>query len=295
MFRIIVALMALILTQGAQAASQEHHITAGGLDRSYLLYAPASLTGQLAAVPLVIVLHGGFGTGAQAEHSYGWDAQADAHGFIVAYPNGINRSWNAGGICCGKASKNDVDDLKFITRTINDVSRIYRIDPKRIYLTGISNGAAMSYRYACEGAHAIAAVGAVSGSMSTTCQHAQVTSVMEIHGMQDNNIPFDGGFGSKGVSKVSWVPVEETLGNFRKADHCPAPSVEKNGVVKTYRSACASQTEVTLITIDDAGHQWPGSKAAHRLAMMVLPLDPPSQELDATKTLWTFFEKHSAQ
>ena len=48
-----------------------HTIAFGGLDRTYHLYRPAGLP---AAAPLVIMLHGGFGSGKQAENSYGWDA-----------------------------------------------------------------------------------------------------------------------------------------------------------------------------------------------------------------------------
>ena len=83
---------------GLPAGRSEHDISVGGLDRSYGVYRPAGLTGP---APLVVMLHGGFGTGAQAEKSYGWDAQADAGHFVVAYPNGLDRAWDAGGGCCG--------------------------------------------------------------------------------------------------------------------------------------------------------------------------------------------------
>ena len=82
----------------------------GDRDRTYLLYRPASLSQQVPA-PLVVVLHGGYGSGSQAERSYHWDALADRQGFVVAYPDGIGRSWNAGGICCGPALRDNVDDV----------------------------------------------------------------------------------------------------------------------------------------------------------------------------------------
>ena len=71
----------------------------GGRDRSYRLHRPAPGGGH-GPVPLVVVLHGGYGSGGQAEQAYGWDALADRHCFLVAYPDGVGRSWNAGW-CCG--------------------------------------------------------------------------------------------------------------------------------------------------------------------------------------------------
>src|SRR5580692_3112521 len=80
--------------QPVPVGSSSHTISIGGLSRTYLLYRPASLP---AAAPLVVMLHGGFGSGQQAENSYGWNAEADRGHFVVAYPNGLNRAWNTGG------------------------------------------------------------------------------------------------------------------------------------------------------------------------------------------------------
>jgi polyhydroxybutyrate depolymerase len=66
-----------------------YDLSDGARDRTHLLYRPENLSRQIPA-PLVIVLHSGFGSSQQAEKSYNWDGQADRHGFIVAYPNGIN-------------------------------------------------------------------------------------------------------------------------------------------------------------------------------------------------------------
>ena len=80
------------------AGSTAQVIWVHGVRRTYRVYRPARLAGP---APLVVMLHGGFGTGAQAERSYHWDAHADAAHFVVAYPDGLDRAWNAGGGCCG--------------------------------------------------------------------------------------------------------------------------------------------------------------------------------------------------
>jgi poly(3-hydroxybutyrate) depolymerase len=87
-------------------------IQSGGRTRTYRLYRPASLKPSSPA-PLVVFLHGGFGDGEQAEQSYGWDAEADAAGFVVVYPDGVSKAWN-GGTCCGLPASQDVDDVGFI-------------------------------------------------------------------------------------------------------------------------------------------------------------------------------------
>jgi polyhydroxybutyrate depolymerase len=272
-------------------AARADEISVAGRDRSYEIYRPETLDRALPA-PLVIMLHGGFGTGEQARRSYGWDAAAKAKGFVVAYPDGVRRSWNAGGDCCGPSRRDAVDDVGFLTALIRKVSAEQTIDPARIYLTGISNGAAMAYRYACDGAVPIAAIASISGAMPGGCPNPHAVSVLEIHGLQDRNIPFAGGKGSKGVTGIDWPPVEAGLDAFRKADQCGAGERRAEGAVVTIRAACAMGREVRLITIADAGHQWPGSTANRPLAQLLLDVDPPSKALDATAVAWDFFQNH---
>jgi polyhydroxybutyrate depolymerase len=274
--------------------SQSYSLSDGVKDRTYRLYRPSYLGHQTPA-PLVIVLHGGLGSASQAEDSYNWDAQADRQGFLVVYPNGLSHSWNAGGICCGPALRDDVNDIGFLTRLIDIVSKSENIDLKRVYLTGISNGAAMAYRYACEGTFPIAAIGPVAGSFSFSCSKPHPVSVMAIHGLDDQHVPFAGGQGTKGVTKGSWVSVSQTLDLFRKANDCKPSISYKDGLVQKNISHCAQDREVTLITIEGAGHQWPGGKAKTSIIQRVIGADQPSTALDATSVLWEFFQSHSAQ
>ena len=71
---------------------QGQSIDSGGASRTFHLCRPQGLTDT---VPLVVMLHRGFGNGAQAERSYQSDAEADDGHFLVAYPDGLNRAWNA--------------------------------------------------------------------------------------------------------------------------------------------------------------------------------------------------------
>jgi len=237
----------------------------------------------------VVVLHGGFGSAARAQEDYGWDALADREGFLVAYPDGVQRAWNAGGACCGRPQRENIDDVAFLSALLRSLIGDQGVDPSRIYLTGISNGAALALFYACRSAQpAVAAVGSVAGGISAPCDRPAAVSLLEIHGMDDQNIPLLGGPGSRGVSGVRWLPVSDEVERFRASAGCAPSLVETRGDVTTRMSSCALGRVVGLITIAGAGHQWPGARSAGLIGR-ALGLDPPSQAMDATRVLWEFF------
>ena len=271
--------------------SQAHSISFGGKQRDYRTYVPANLT-SAAPAPLVVVLHGGFGSAKQAESSYGWDAEADAHGFVVAYPNGTNRSWNAG-TCCGPPEKGNVDDVGFIKQVVSDVGHAVAIDPKRTFVTGMSNGAMMTERLACE-TKLFAAAASVAGAQMVRCTDPQPISMLHVHGLVDHHVPFDGSAGS-GIAKVmSHTPVQKTIDAWRRVDDCAEPTVTKSGVVTRSTATCPEGRAVELITIADAGHQWPGETKSNPRLSKLLGADPPSTALNATDEIWAFFAAHPA-
>lgn len=278
-----VGLASFILPVSARAADE--HISLGGYDRTYHVYAPAR---RAQSPALVVVLHGGFGTGAGAEAAYHWDALADRDGFVVLYPDGLQRAWNAGD-CCGQPRARGVDDVAFIEAAIRATARTYATDPARLYVTGISNGGMMTYRLACESALPIAAVAPVAATLPVACEHPQRVSLLHIHGLADRNVPIGGGPGS-GFVNVDYRPVATALAVFRKADDCAPPVTTTAGPVTTSRSACAGGRVVQLTTVAGAGHQWPGGAPPPPRAAALLRLDPPSNALDATNVIWSFFD-----
>lgn len=266
-------------------------LTVGGRKRTYLRYRPASAG---PSAPLVIVLHGGVGTGRQAEASYGWDAEADKGGFLVAYPDGVNRTWNASEDCCGVAARDNVDDVGFITQL---VAAIPSVDPRRVYVTGISNGALLAYRLACE-TKIFAAIGPVAGTMINSCASPAPLSIIHIHGESDPTIPYNGGPGRRSNDgkgrlpiKIDGPSVPSLIAQWRKIDSCSPPTTTKSATVTTSIATCPDGRAVELISIAGAGHQWPGSRSAPR-AQQLLKLDPPSTALAATPTIWKFFAEH---
>src|SRR5262249_23186188 len=100
--------------QRIPAGRSVHVIWQGNLLRTFHVYRPQGLTG---GSPLVVMLHGGYGDGRQAERDYHWNTEADNGHFVVAYPDGLLRAWNAG-TCCGLPREANVDDVGFITHMV---------------------------------------------------------------------------------------------------------------------------------------------------------------------------------
>ena len=247
--------------------------------REYRLYRPADLD---RSPTLVVMLHGGGGSARQAERAYGWDDVADREGVLVAYPDGVGRTWNAGGGCCGQAARDDVDDVGFLLALIDELVTADDVDPARTYVTGMSNGAMLSYALACS-TGVVAAIAPVAGTMLADCPSPGPVSVLHIHGSADDNVRFDGGLGA-GAGRIDGPPVPSVIEQWRAVDGCTPPTVTTVGAVQNSVSYCAEGREVQLTTVEGAGHQWPGSDVVRDSA------DPPSAQLDATETIWRFFE-----
>jgi polyhydroxybutyrate depolymerase len=229
------------------------------------------------------MVHGGFGTAEQAERAYGWDELAQREHFLVAYPNGVDRAWSVGGGCCGNPGRDGVDDVAFITAMVTQLKGLIPVDATRIYATGMSNGGMMSYRLACD-TKVFAAVAPVAGTLLGECPSPAPISLLHIHGLADKNVPFDGSRGS-GVGQIDGPPVPELIAKARAAGNCSPATESKVGQVTTSVAACPEGRTVELITIDGAGHQWPGADRG---------TDSPSKALDATEVIWQFFAAHPA-
>lgn len=269
---------------GSQSATRQViTVASDGRSRDVIVYQPAG-TPPAQGFPLVMMLHGGLGSAAQAEASYGWDAMADSGGFVVAYPDGVDRTWNAG-TCCGKAQRADVDDVDFLSEVVTEVSALTAIDPSRRYLTGMSNGAMMTYRMACQ-TSLFTAIAPVSGTQLVDCDGAKPTSVLHIHGADDSSVRLDGAQGD-GPGRVSGPPLAQVIEGWRSRDDCSAPRTSVVAEVTTTTAQCRAGRTVTWILVAGAGHQWPGSKKSTYPGA-----DAPSQALDATAVIWEFFDKH---
>ncbi len=158
-------------SQSIPVGPSTHTLQSGGTPRTYHLYRPQGLS---EAAPLVVMLHGGFGNGEQAERAYHWDAEADAGHFLVAYPDGLGRAWNAG-TCCGEPAHAGTDDVGFVNAVVGAIAAQIPVDRARVYVTGMSNGAMMALRLGCQ-SDTFAAIAPVAGTLLTDCSACRSTA-----------------------------------------------------------------------------------------------------------------------
>src|SRR5271170_841607 len=135
---------------------------------------------------------------------------SDEAGFIVVYPSGMNLMWNAGGFT-GKMAKGKTDDVAFIGKLLDDLATVGKVDEKRVYACGISNGGMMCYRFAAELSDRIAAIAPVAGTIAIDeSKPKRPVPVIHFHGTKDTFVPFEmkkGKIRLKGVddSVQTWV------------------------------------------------------------------------------------------
>lgn len=294
-FPAIVAILLAVACRGALAQSSDRTITLdiGGRARSAILHVPPSAV-EGVPMPLVLLLHGGGGNGAQAQRAYGMDAVADREGFLVAYPNGTGRvgslfTWNAAN-CCSYAYENNVDDVGFLRALVDEIERTYPIDPRRIYATGMSNGAMMTYRLGCQMADRLAAIAPVAGALNEqSCTPSDPLPVIVFHGTDDRHVPYDGGVGPDTLYPRVDQPVSYAISFWVDRDRCVTPpatetSPSGNIITETYGGGIRG-SEVVLITIRGGGHAWPGGTGS-------ITGDVPTQEISASELIWAFFARH---
>jgi len=272
-------------------------ITVGGLSRTYLVHVPKGHD-QQTPMPVVLALHGATTNGPMMAWFSGLNRKADQAGFIAVYPNGTGTHssffWN-GGICCGSAMQNKVDDVAFMNALLDDLMRDFRVDAQRVYATCMSNGAIMVYRLASELSDRIAAIGPVSGSVGTeACQPKRPVSILHFHGTKDEYIPFMGGRGDRSITGTDFPSVDDSVKTWVKANGCgETPKIDqlsKTGdettvTRKTY-SGGKDGTEVVLVVIEGGGHTWPGMQSPAKT------LGKSTLTVSANDLMWEFFQKH---
>ena len=238
---------ALVAPASARSGVTVEHVTVDGLDRTYRVFVPPGLPAAR-PVPVLLGFHGAGGTAAQFERSAGFDALAARDGFVAVYPDGVRRRWNAGG-CCTYLDPSPADDVRFVDAILAAVRRRVRIDPRRVYAAGHSNGGMMAYRLACERSGRFAAVGAGGAVLVTDpCRPARPVAIEAVHGLADPLVPYAGG----GPFPRS---VPATVRFWSERDGCRRTKVRRNGaVLRVFHTGCRAHTAVELATIAGAGH-----------------------------------------
>lgn len=311
MIRLLTAIALLALSAcsaGAQQAPPEaapqlsdEKLQHDGRARRYLVH---DFSGGKQA-PVVIVLHGGGGHPENAVDMSQMDVVAAREHFIAVYPGGTGGSpggrlltWNAGH-CCAYARENRIDDVGFIRTIIDKLVSSGRADPRRIYVTGMSNGAMMTHVLARELPDRIAAIAPIVGAVFGDEQPPKgpVAAVIFV-GQVDQTVPAAGGpLGGperRGVAaNLARRPEDHDVAPdinqadyWAKANGCGNP-VEafdrQDKLVEVRWEKCTSGKPVHFYRVANNGHAWPGGKAGRAEA------DQPTQDFNASEVMWRFF------
>lgn len=256
--------------------------------------------------PVVMVLHGGGGHSENAANMSQMDVIAAREHFIAVYPGGTGGTpdgrlltWNATR-CCGYARQNAVDDIGFIADLIDRLVASGRADPKRVFVTGMSNGGMMTHVLARELPDRIAAIAPIVGALFGDEPPARgPVAALIFVGQDDHSVPAAGGPLGGADKRGSLSALRQRAEDhdvapdiaqsdyWAKANGCTSPveARDKTGrVVEIRWEKCTSGKPVHFYRVANNGHAWPGGRAGRAEA------DQPTQALNASEMMWSFFK-----
>lgn len=283
-----------------QAGRRTIQIAHDGQNRSYVLHVPPSL--GAGPWPLLLELHGRGIDATQFDRLTGFGSLADEQGFVLAMPSALGELWNDGRSHSPKWPA-EPDDVGYLVAVIDDVSARLAIDPGRVYVAGMSNGAVMAGRLACERAERIAGLAQIAGTagagFAAGCRPSRPVPVLNIHGAADRYAPYEGGnrhgFRARVVLRSPSGPgvgVDEWASFWVVANGAlegpVVTSLPPDTTIRTWRGS-SHESDVAFYRIEGGGHTWPGS----RFPLPALLFGPTSRTFDATKLIWEFLARHS--
>ncbi len=265
-------------------------IVSSGDKRSYLLYVPESYDPST-PTPLVISIHGFAQWPAHQMYTTRWDELADQYGFIVVHPSGtgLPKRWRT-----SPQAGSETDplvDVVFISDLIDKLEAEYNIDSQRIYANGLSNGGGMSVLLSCELSERIAAIGTVAGAYTfpwDECNATRPVPSIIFHGTADPIVPYEGGLVDGG--RFTFPAIPDWVEGLARYNGCTATHTEipSSGSASGIRyEKCIQDAEVIFYTIAGGGHSWPGGNPLPEFIA-----GPTTQDIDATQTMWEFFQEH---
>jgi polyhydroxybutyrate depolymerase len=259
--------------------------------------------------PLVAVLHGNTQTGADMASRTSWPAMAKRDGFGVVFPDGLNRAWadfrpNANR--AGRTPPKGTDDVAFIVELIEKFIADGTADPKRIYVTGVSNGGAMAMTMICARADLFAAGASViinlTDDSANACHPSRPVPMLMMNGTADPLIPYEGGRGTSRFAVAGFWSTAKTFAFWRRANACETQDAAvidlddrdktDQSTVTRIESRCPQGRDVVLYRINDGGHRMPCAFPDARFPRLVNAfLGPQNRDIDGAATIWAFFRK----
>jgi poly(3-hydroxybutyrate) depolymerase len=196
------------------------------------VYVPSTYDGRT-PLPLVILLHGGGGSGAHTESYFHLQPLAEARGFLYCYPNGSSYApggylwfaflWNAAD--ASVVGYTYADDAAYLRSLIQEIGRDFPLDRKRIFLVGHSNGGGMADRLAFESADLIAGLASLAGPSKPELgfhRPSEPVSVLHIHGTDDASTRYEGAAGAA-LGGTPYASAVRSIQLWADYNHASAP------------------------------------------------------------------------
>lgn len=307
LFLLLATIASFVNAEGSATdlASGQYDIQSGALTRSYLLHVPKQLTHP---APLVIVMHGYTGSADSIMSYSGMNEVADEEGFVVVYPQGTvdqqgNAFFNVGYEFHADAS---VDDLQFIRDLVAHLQDELTLNPDKVFATGMSNGADMSYLLACQASDIFRAVAPIAGVMMKetfdTCSPSRPLPIFEVHGTNDEVSLFNGDMENSGgwgpyldlpATIAFWVELNGLTLKQSSNLLNNAANDSSHIIFDRYWSE-TQDNEVWFYRVVDGGHHWPGVQFDWwRNPMAWWYFRNANQDIDTSRVVWSFFESMS--
>ena len=282
-FFLFFSLLFIVAAYAKSPTVEKATIRVDGRERQYLTFVPESLVEE---APLVFVLHGYGGTAEGMIEFTKMNEIAERNGFAVCYPQAFlgpddKHSWNAG------YSNPEVDDVNFIEQLAQTLIKRHKLSPVNVFVTGMSNGADMSYVLACERPELVRAIAPVAGCMMEStferCQNSEPVPVFEIHGIADE-ITLYNGDPDYSDEYGGYIGVPEILEFWREKNGCSDVKIDTlsdkdandgSFVIREIATTSVNENEVWLYKLVGGGHDWPGSWG--------------NKDFVAAKEIWHFF------
>jgi polyhydroxybutyrate depolymerase len=298
--RVIALLAAIACTCPGRAET----ISIAGVTRSFTVALP-----PVRPAPLVIVLHGAAQSGADMMTRTAWPQVAREGHFGVVFPDGLGHGWadlrpNTRRVLFGPPK--GTDDVAFITQLIDKFVRDGSADPRRIYVTGVSNGGAMAMTMVCARADLFAAAASVifnfGDEAAQACHPSRAVPMLMMNGTADPIVPYEGGQGSSRFAAGGFWSTEQTLAFWRQTNQCEGADAEATelddrdpddqSTVTRITSNCPAGHDVVLYRINGGGHRMPGRIPDARFPRMVTyMLGPQNRDVDGAEVIWDFFKR----
>ena len=293
---LIFVLIIVVLSLGFVVQADEISLEHDGYDRTYQLHIPDTFTEN---APLLIALHGGGSNSDEMMRWTGFNDLADEIGFVVAYPDAIENFWNNGSDLQSRtAVRENIDDVGFIMRVIDDITESIAIDRERVYVTGFSNGGMMTFRLACEVADELTGIASVAANMPSpyaeSCTPNAPIPTLIISGTDDPLLPYDGGdryLDDQFLGRV--ISVNDMVQLWAQNNACttfpefmilPDTTDDDTRIHRLSYTNCADNSAVILYSIVGGGHTWSGTSA-----FTPAYLGQVSDDISATQVIWDFF------